>query len=100
MVGVPLHTPEELNERPGTPLLALQLYGGLPPPAVRVTEYGLVKFPTGSGDAVVIVRPAGLMVNWRRTGCSGAGAVGYCDTEVECSGCRRCSSQRSGRPDR
>jgi hypothetical protein len=66
--GMPLSTPPALRVRPVEPgkPVCVQLYGGVPPLAVKVT--GPKATPTvavGSGEpGPVIANPGGLMVSW------------------------------------
>ena len=57
-VGVPERVPEEKKERPegSVPPTLLHVYGGNPPVASNVYEYGWFCVPSGRGDVEVIVR--------------------------------------------
>jgi hypothetical protein len=57
--GTPLSTPlAEASVMPTgrVPLVTVQRYGGVPPEAARVTEYGTLADPPGSAAAVVMTR--------------------------------------------
>ena len=64
VVGVPLHTPAELNDRPGTPLFAAQVYGGRPPTATSDCVYDAFTRPLASGEVVEIISAPGEIVSW------------------------------------
>jgi hypothetical protein len=64
VVGVPPITPvAEFNVKPGgsEPVFTDQVYGSVPPVAVKVAEYGTFTVPSGS-ETVVICGGAGKMV--------------------------------------
>ena len=75
-VGLPLITPAALRVRPGGKLpVALQVYGGLPPLAVNVTEYGIETAPLGN-EIVVTVTPGVIATVNRCVACCGLGLLG------------------------
>src|SRR5579872_5941660 len=61
--GVPATPPELFSESPAgsVPALTVQLYGAVPPFAVKVCEYAVPTIPLGSAE-VVIVKPAPIMI--------------------------------------
>src|SRR5436189_42586 len=70
VVGVPLITPvAEFSVSPGgSDPVAVQLpYGGVPPPAAKVAEYGTPTLPPGN-DVVVTVTPAPTVIESGFTG--------------------------------
>jgi hypothetical protein len=56
VVGVPDSTPAELSVRPAgrEPEFTDQVYGVVPPVAVRVTEYGTPTVPAGGAEKFVV----------------------------------------------
>src|SRR5262245_27304923 len=69
-VSVPVNTPSLLSVNPAgrpPPVLGdtttLQVYGGVPPDAASVCEYGTFSAAAGSGEVVVIIKGAGLIVS-------------------------------------
>jgi hypothetical protein len=58
--GVPLITPLLASVKPGG-ALPDQRYGGTPPEADKVCEYGAPRRPVASGETVVIASGAGLI---------------------------------------
>src|SRR5262245_41639422 len=71
LVSVPLNTPSLLNVNPSVkpppPVLGdttgLQVYGGVPPDAASVTEYGTFSIAAGSVSVVVIIKGSALIVS-------------------------------------
>jgi len=65
VVGVPETTPAELSVNPAgsvVPEARAQVYPGVPPLAANVNEYAVPTCPAGSGDVLVIVSAAALIV--------------------------------------
>src|ERR1035437_2737926 len=64
-VGVPESTPAELNTSPGGSTVVVdQVYGSVPPVALRVVEYAALTTPAGK-DVVVITTGTGFTVSNR-----------------------------------
>ena len=64
-VGVPESTPAELNTSPGGSTVVVdQVYGSVPPVALRVVEYAALTTPAGK-DVVAITTGTGLTVSNR-----------------------------------
>ena len=65
LVGMPLISPvDELSVKPtgSEPVLTLNVYGGVPPAAARVSVYPTPIVPLGNAGAVVIVKPAAIVI--------------------------------------
>jgi hypothetical protein len=64
-VGVPERTPEGLRVSPfgRLPDVRAHVYGGTPPVALNVNDYGTPTVPAGSVEGVVIARVATVTVS-------------------------------------